>query len=81
MAFLNHGSFGACPTPVLERQTALRGELEREPVQFLTRKLRPMLEEALERVAGFVRADPAGTVFVRNATSAVNTVLAVVANR
>ena len=39
VAFLNHGSFGATPRPVLERQHALRVELEREPVSFLWRLL------------------------------------------
>jgi isopenicillin-N epimerase len=39
VAYLNHGSFGACPKAVLEYQSALRLELEREPVDFLWRQL------------------------------------------
>ena len=37
VAYLNHGSFGACPRAVLERQQELRAEMEREPVEFLVR--------------------------------------------
>ena len=43
MTFLNHGSFGACPTAVLAHQTELRARLERQPVQFLWRELEPLL--------------------------------------
>ena len=42
--FLNHGSFGACPQPVLEVQQRLRLQLERQPVQFFVRELEPLLE-------------------------------------
>ena len=34
ITFLNHGSFGATPRVVLERQTEYRGQMEREPVRF-----------------------------------------------
>jgi isopenicillin-N epimerase len=75
VTFLNHGSFGACPTTVLERQSALRAEMEAEPVQFLMRVLDGGLSEALGEVARFVGADPANVAFVTNATTGVNTVL------
>ena len=35
--FLNHGSFGLTPLAVLAAQEALRTEMERQPVQFLSR--------------------------------------------
>lgn len=75
ITFLNHGSFGACPRAVLERQTELRDRLEREPVRFFVYELEGMLERARERVAAFVGARPQDLGFVRNATSGVNAVL------
>src|ERR1700733_8170705 len=75
MAFLNHGSFGSCPLPVLDFQRALRDRMERQPVQFLVRDLEPMLDQARAAVAQFVGARPDDLVFVPNATSGVNTVL------
>jgi len=75
VVFLNHGSFGACPTPVLEAQRAWRDRLESEPVRFMVDELEPALDMARARVAAFLRADPDDLAFVHNATSGVNTVL------
>lgn len=73
--YLNHGSFGACPRPILERQTRLREEMEREPVDFLSRGLPDGLRAVRREVAAFVSADPDGLAFVSNATAGVNAVL------
>jgi isopenicillin-N epimerase len=75
VTYLNHGSFGACPSAVLAAQTALRLEMEREPVDFLVAKLPARLDAAREALAIFLGADPADLVFVPNATAAVNAVL------
>ncbi|MGO8977555.1 MAG: aminotransferase class V-fold PLP-dependent enzyme [Steroidobacteraceae bacterium] len=75
VAYLNHGSFGACPTAVLATQTALRQEMEREPVDFLSATLPARLNAARDALSPFLGADPADLVFVPNATAGVNAVL------
>ena len=74
--FLNHGSFGASPKAVLERQNALREIMEMDPVEFIENLGVGLWEEALNQLSDFINADPAGMAFVPNATTGVNTVLA-----
>ncbi len=75
IAFLNHGSFGACPRSVLEAQTAWRDRMEAQPVQFLARDLPGLLAVARRELGAFVGADPDDLAFVANATGAVNAVV------
>jgi isopenicillin-N epimerase len=75
ITFLNHGSFGACPRPVLDEQARLRAELERQPVEFMVRQLPGLLDAARGHLAEFLGADTAGLAFVPNATTGVNAVL------
>lgn len=75
VAFLNHGSFGACPKPILELQASLRLQMEAEPVQFLWRRYEERLELSRRQVAKFVGARPQDLVFVTNATTGVNAVV------
>jgi isopenicillin-N epimerase len=73
--YLNHGSFGACPTAIQEVQTRLRAEMEREPVDFLSANLSSRLRQARAALAAFLGAEAEDLVFVPNATTGVNAVL------
>jgi isopenicillin-N epimerase len=73
--YLNHGSFGACPTAVLAEQAALRAEMEREPFDFLKETLPARIDAARGELADFLGADAADLAFVPNATAGVNAVL------
>jgi isopenicillin-N epimerase len=75
ITFLNHGSFGACPWPVLHAQSEWRARLEREPVRFLATELEGHLDHARARLGEFLHADQDDLAFVPNATTGVNTVL------
>ena len=75
IVFLNHGSFGACPTEILAKQNELRRRMEAEPVQFLWRRYEEYLEPARAAVARFVGARPRDLVFIANATTGVNSVV------
>ena len=72
VAFLNHGSFGACPRPVFERYQHWQRELEREPVDFIQRRLPDLLADARAELARYLGAAPADLAFVANATTGVN---------
>ena len=73
--FMNHGTFGATPTAVLDAQAAIRQRMEREPIAFFSRDLEGLLDEARAVLGAFVGADPDDLAFVDNATTAVNAVL------
>jgi isopenicillin-N epimerase len=73
--FLNHGSFGACPKPVLEFQSELRRQMEAEPVQFLWRRYEERLDPVRAQAARFLGAQARDLVFVTNATTGVNAVV------
>lgn len=75
ITFLNHGSFGACPWPVVHAQSEWRARMEREPVVFLDMELESHLDRARAGLGDFLGADPDDLAFVPNATTGVNTVL------
>ncbi len=72
VVFLNHGSYGACPRAVFERYQAWQAELERQPVEFLGRRIDGLLAEARAAFAAYVGAQADDLVFVENTTAGVN---------
>jgi isopenicillin-N epimerase len=85
ITYLNHGTVGAVPRPVLAAQQAIRDEMERQPSRFLLREVYPLagsarrqptrMREAAAIVADFLGARGDDLVFVDNATAGVNAVL------
>ena len=75
ITFLNHGSFGACPKPIFENYQYWQLELEKQPVQFLTKKLAGYLKTSKEALAEFVGCKPEDFFFTPNPTVAINTVM------
>jgi isopenicillin-N epimerase len=74
VTFLNHGSFGACPEPVMRTFQAWQRELEREPVEFLLRRAGGLLRESREALASYVGCRADEVVLVPNATVGMNMV-------
>jgi isopenicillin-N epimerase len=82
---LNHGSYGACPEPVLREYQRLQVELERGPTEFFTRRVfrgfwgdddgTGELTAARAALASFLGARGDDLVFVPNATSGLNPVI------
>jgi isopenicillin-N epimerase len=75
VVYLDHGSYGACPRPVLAAQARLRERLERGPARFFAEELPPLRDAARAALAAFVRADPRDLAFLPNATAGLNAVL------
>ena len=74
VVFLNHGSFGATPRPVLEACQGFQLELEREPVRFLSTRARELLFESRKALAEYVGASTDDIIYFPNPTTAVNVV-------
>ena len=79
-AFLNHGSFGACPKEVLAEQERIRRRMESAPDAFFRNEVMPRegtttLRSAASTIAAFVNAEGRQLAFVENATLGVQSVL------
>ncbi|MEO8550595.1 MAG: aminotransferase class V-fold PLP-dependent enzyme [Kofleriaceae bacterium] len=68
---LNHGSYGGCPSVVLDHALQLRRTLEAAPMQFFGLSWQTLVDGARTMLAKFVGAEPEKLVFVPNATSGV----------
>lgn len=70
--FLNHGSFGATPKPVMEAYQNWQVRLENQPVQFLGREINELLLEARKVLGSYLNATADDLVFIPNATHGAN---------
>lgn len=75
IVYLNHGSFGACPKPIFENYQHWQRELEREPVQFITKKQSVYLQHAKEALSNFIGCSAKDFFFTANPTVAINTIM------
>ncbi len=78
--FLNHGSFGACPRSVFEVYQGWQRELERQPVEFLGRRVASLMQAARASLAAFLGAEADEVVCFTNPTTAINMVARSLAN-
>jgi len=74
VVFLNHGAFGACPKRVFDDYQRWQLELERQPVEFLGRRVTTLLAEARAKLAEVVGAATDEVVYFPNPTTAINMV-------
>ncbi len=73
--YLNHGSFGACPTHIMEYRSRLLRQIETEPMDFLVRRLPGELSAQITSLESFLGARPGTIVLVDNTTTGINSVI------
>src|SRR5437762_7520242 len=76
ISFLNHGSYGAVPRTVFDKQRRLQERMERDPAEFLALELPSALRASANRLATFVDCAGSDLAFIENATAGCNRVLA-----
>lgn len=74
-AFLNHGSYGACPRPVMDAYRAWQAQLERQPVAFMEpAHLAERFAEVARALGAALGADADDLAWVTNATAGLNVI-------
>jgi isopenicillin-N epimerase len=72
--YLNHGSFGISPRPVLEARRRWLDECDRQPMDVYLRLVEPELRRTRERLGRFLGTAGTNLALVENATYAMNVV-------
>lgn len=70
--FLNFGSFGASPKPVMQRYQQFQIEMETDPVDFMLVKGMQYLRESKQALAEYINCNAEDFVYVTNPSYAVN---------
>src|SRR5262249_61798180 len=74
VTYLNHGAYGATPRPVFESYQRWQRELEREPVDFLSRRSTERLAYSRAELARYLGTERDNLVYVNNGTVGLNIV-------
>ena len=72
ICYLNFGSFGACPKPIMENYISWQYLLEKEPVQFIVTNGNLRLEKSRESLGKYINCLSDELVYVPNPSYAVN---------
>lgn len=75
LAYLNHGGYGVCASPVLTAAEDIRRRCEENPTVFLREALPGLVRAAAGRLAAHLGAQGEDLVFVSNASDGINAVL------
>lgn len=73
--YLNHGSFGACPRPVMEQLHAWQRRMESQPTAHLGRDILALMQEARAALGAYLNVPGRDVVYFSNPTTAVNAVM------
>jgi len=74
VTFLNHGSFGATPKKVFKEYQRWQAEMERQPVEFLGRRIVGLMAEARRGLGDFLGTSGENLVYTQNVTISLNIV-------
>lgn len=74
ITYLNHAAYGATPKPVFESFQRWQLELERQPVDFLSRYSTERLAHSRQVLASYIDTERDNLVYVANGTTALNIV-------
>jgi isopenicillin-N epimerase len=74
VAYLNTGTCGRTPRPVLQAADDWRRRMAAEPCEILWRRLPDSLWSARARLANFIGVAPENIIFMANVTAGVNTI-------
>jgi len=74
VTFLNHGSFGATPKPVFDEYQRWQRELEKQPVEFLGRRITGLLADARTALGDYIGSHAENLVYTQNVTISLNIV-------
>ena len=72
--FLNHGSFGATPKSVFKEYQRWQRELEKQPVEFLGRRITGLLADARAVLGDYLGTHADNLVYTQNVTISLNIV-------